>query len=410
MSCPFHKEAKQKQQQKPGRGGFKVEYASYLKLDSHILAAQESMSGIAGVNGGKGAHDEHLFIIIHQSYELWFKQILHELDDVLSILKEDHVKERQIGVICHRLHRMTEIFRVLIDQLTILETMTPLDFLEFRDYLFPASGFQSFQFRLVENKLGLRRSQRLKYSGHEYCSYQPEDKRKALLEVEGQPTLFTCLERWLERTPFLQLGDYSFWDSYKHAVDSMLNRDRADIEAQAVDEDTLKDMLKEHDSNRAHFMSLFDEEKHAEAQKNGSRRMSYKAMQAALLISIFQDEPMLQSPARLLSLLVDIDELLTRWRSRHALMVHRMIGAKLGTGGSSGFYYLKATAQRHKIFTDIANLATYMIPRSLVPPLPANVQDALRFEFSSSSLRRRKRSMDDGEPSADKSKKVKVVS
>ena len=116
-------------------------YGDYLHLEQ-LLSAQKPMSG---VDKDKPAHDEMLFIVIHQAYELWFKQILHELGSVIPLFEDKSLDERQMGIVVARLTRVTEIQRVLVDQLTILETMTPLDFLDFRDYLVPASGFQSIQ-------------------------------------------------------------------------------------------------------------------------------------------------------------------------------------------------------------------------------------------------------------------------
>lgn len=120
-------------------------YADYLQLDK-ILNAQSLRSA----EYGKPAHDEMLFIIVHQTFELWFKQILHELDSVRAMFRAERIDEKNIGVAVSRLLRITEIQKVMISQFQILETMTPLDFLEFRDLLSPASGFQSVQFRLLE--------------------------------------------------------------------------------------------------------------------------------------------------------------------------------------------------------------------------------------------------------------------
>ena len=114
---------------------------------------------------GKPAHDEMLFIIIHQIYELWFKQILFELDSVLEIFSKEDIQESRIGTAVSRLDRVIEIQKILIDQIHVLETMTPMDFLDFRDFLIPASGFQSVQFRLIENKLGLNKEDRYSYRG-----------------------------------------------------------------------------------------------------------------------------------------------------------------------------------------------------------------------------------------------------
>jgi tryptophan 2,3-dioxygenase len=113
-------------------------YADYLQLD-RLLSAQAPES----VRHGKPAHDEMLFIIVHQAYELWFKQILHELDRIQADFGGDVVEDEYLGRIVHGLDRINEIFKLLIQQLEVLETMTPLDFLDFRDFLFPASGFQS---------------------------------------------------------------------------------------------------------------------------------------------------------------------------------------------------------------------------------------------------------------------------
>ncbi|MEO8167621.1 MAG: tryptophan 2,3-dioxygenase family protein, partial [bacterium] len=140
-------------------------YADYLQLNK-LLESQLPETSKQGLP----AHDEMLFIIVHQVYELWFKQILHELDSVIDIFKQEYVDERNIGIAVHRLGRITEIQKLLIDQLHVLETMTPLDFLEFRDVLYPASGFQSYQFRIVENKLGMVPDQRLLYNKEAYSA------------------------------------------------------------------------------------------------------------------------------------------------------------------------------------------------------------------------------------------------
>lgn len=114
-------------------------------------------------NGGKEAHEEHLFIVMHQTYELWFKQILHELDSIIELFGRATLPERFMAIVVNRLERTTSILKVLVDQITILETMDPLDFLEFREGLSPASGFQSVQFRVLENRLGMLQDSRIQY-------------------------------------------------------------------------------------------------------------------------------------------------------------------------------------------------------------------------------------------------------
>src|ERR1700744_3122872 len=130
-----------------------VYYSEYLQLDK-ILNAQDPESDKEGIN----ANDEMLFIIIHQTYELWFKQILHELDIVRGVFKQDNIHNNTADIYnsTHRLKRVCSILEVAVNQMGILETMTPLDFLDFRDLLRPASGFQSIQFKIIEAKLGLQ--------------------------------------------------------------------------------------------------------------------------------------------------------------------------------------------------------------------------------------------------------------
>jgi tryptophan 2,3-dioxygenase len=124
---------------------------------------------------------------------------------------------------------------------------------------------------------------------------------------------------------------------------------------------------------------LFHPEKYLELQKQGLVRFSAKALQAALFIQIYRDEPILQLPFRLLSCLIDLDEKMTEWRYRHALMAQRMLGKKIGTGGSSGHEYLKSATEKHKIFSDLVNLASFMIPHSQIPGLPENIKRQMNY-------------------------------
>jgi tryptophan 2,3-dioxygenase len=352
-------------------------YADYLQLDK-VLNAQSLRSA----EHGKPAHDEMLFIIVHQTFELWFKQILYELDSVRAMFEAERIDEKNIGVAVSRLLRITEIQKVMISQFQILETMTPLDFLEFRDLLSPASGFQSVQFRLLENKLGLKRQARLHFGQVSYENRLSEEHRRLVLQSETEPSLFKLVERWLERTPFLAFGDFDFWRSYKQAVFDMLRRDRDII----LSNPTLSPAEKSREletlqHTEANFLALFDEAQYARLQEQGLRRLSYRAAQAALLILLYREQPILHQPFRLLTALIDIDELMTTWRYRHALMVQRMIGTKIGTGGSSGHQYLKHTVDAHRVFLDFFNLSTFLIPRSALPELPDHIKRELGFYY-----------------------------
>ena len=197
-----------------------VHYHSYLGLDP-LLSAQNPKS----VEYGKPAHDELLFIITHQAYELWFKQILFELDSVLSTFAKPTIAETEMGMASSRLERIVSILKLIIGQIDVLETMTPLDFLDFRDMLYPASGFQSYQWRLIETKLGLRTTDRLAYNASPFHKSLSESQQTEILKIMDQPSLHDSLEKWLERTPFLADENFDFWESYKKAVNDMFQAD-----------------------------------------------------------------------------------------------------------------------------------------------------------------------------------------
>lgn len=354
-----------------------VYYADYLRLDQ-LLSSQN----LASASAGTPVHDEMLFIIVHQAYELWFKQILWELDAVAAVLDRDRVDEMEMLRIVAHLDRITEIQKLLIDQISVLETMTPLDFLEFRNYLIPASGFQSVQFRLIENKLGMRPQDRLRLAGASYAAALSEADQAIVEASERGPSLFDLVEAWLERTPFLDHGDFHFWQEYQKAVRELLEHDRSVVASNPnLTEEEREAQLRSFDQTFNLYEAVFDETKHKELVEAGERRLSHRAFQAALFTNLYRDEPALQEPFRLLMLLMDIDEGFTTWRYRHAQMTLRMIGRRVGTGGSAGAAFLTRSAERSRVFGDLFQLSTFMIPRSQLPALPVEVERAMRFRF-----------------------------
>ncbi|MDX1407701.1 MAG: tryptophan 2,3-dioxygenase family protein [Saprospiraceae bacterium] len=352
-----------------------VHYHSYLDLDK-ILGAQHLRSAELG----KPAHEEMLFIIVHQVYELWFKQIIHELASVMAMFEDDLVDEREIARAVARLRRVTKIQELMIKQITVIETMTPLDFLDFRNYLFPASGFQSYQFRVVEIMLGLRSTERLSYNEAPFHIVFDDEKRHHLEELERKRSLLELTEQWLERTPFLESHEFNFIEEYKRAVQRMLASERAAImESDILTERTQQQRLRMLGDTDTYFATVLDPARHEELRQKGELKFSYKATIAALLIHLYREEPILQMPYQLLSTLMDIEEYFTTWRQRHAQMVLRMIGRKTGTGGSSGHKYLSATARQHQIFSDLYNISTLLIPRSELPQLPEVMKRRLGY-------------------------------
>jgi tryptophan 2,3-dioxygenase len=359
-----------------------VYYHDYLQLD-RLLACQQPISRRLG----REAHDELLFIVVHQASELWFTQILHELDAVGAIFA-GVVADRDMLRAVSYLQRVAEIERLVVQHLEVLETMTPLDFLDFRDLLVPASGFQSVQFRLIENRLGVDPTTRPRIAGSVYTTRFAERHRAEIEASERQPSVFAGVQAWLERTPFLALADYEFWRSYRDAVTRRVVHDRRLIEDdRRLDDDERRRRLDAYDRSVEHFAVAFDADAYARHDPGHRPRLSHRAFEAALLINLYRDEPVLQLPFRLLATLMDVDEGFTNWRNRHALMVRRMIGTRMGTGGTSGYGYLDESAHTARVFSDLFTLSTFLLPRADIPPLPEEVQRAMGFFLATGERR-----------------------
>ena len=357
-----------------------VYYSDYLKL-TQFLSAQEPLSKKFATEKTPEAHDEMLFIIVHQAYELWFKQILHDLDSVISCFQKPNLDESYFGVILQRLERITHIQNMLLMYLPILETMTPMDFLEFRNLLIPASGFQSMQFREIEIKLGLRTGDRASVDREFFSGRLSEADRNHMIHLETAPSLLKLMEHWLERMPFAVVEGFNFWSEYQKTIANMLNDDEQTIlqNAAKLDDVNKKAQLDNLQVTRDSFDSLFNEEKHQAAVQSGQRKISRQAILNGLFIMLYRDEALLNPPFQLLKRLMDIDENFTTWRYRHMLLAQRMLGSKIGTGGSSGHTYLKRSADGNRVFIDLFNLSTYLIPRSMLPQLPDNLKRKLNF-------------------------------
>lgn len=355
-----------------------VRYDEYLQIEK-LLSSQQRISELKG----RPAHDEMLFIIIHQVYELWFKQSLFELDRVLDIFSGQKVKDSELMTVVRALERINEIFRVLVSQVSILETMTPFDFLDFRNDLYPASGFQSLQFRLLETKLGLSSLKRVQFAGTSYINHLPKDQKEYIEQEMKKPSLKESLEKWLERTPFVSEGTFDFWTQYFASVKTMLNEDIEMVRKNPRLNETEKaQSIARIETSLSQFQTLESDEKFEKLREAGLFEFSRKATLSALFIMIYRDEPILHNPFQIMDHLQDLDESITQWRSRHALMAHRMIGTKIGTGGSSGADYLQKTVTQQKLFSDFFNLSTFLIPRSKIPQLPESLRLKMGFTES----------------------------
>ena len=341
-----------------------VYYGDYLQLDK-ILGAQFPESD---KEGETPAHDEMLFIIIHQAYELWFKEILYEVDSAKKVLMQPSINDNtpDLQTVVHRLNRVITILKVLIHQIDIMETMTPMDFLDFRDLLRPASGFQSWQFKTLEAKLGLRYEDRF---GQEYYTSQLQAREiKIIKDAENEQSLLSLINEWLERIPFF--NEVEGWHETDAATSLENNSQHPFWEKYRV---AYKNSLAEAERhNLTYFDKVFFEE-------NPKRQLSAKASRAALFIMLYRGYPILHLPFELLNNLLEIDEEMSTWRYRHMNMVHRMIGTRIGTGGSTGKDYLKSALDKHYIFKELAQLTSFLMESRKIPALPGNLKEKMGF-------------------------------
>src|SRR5262245_20220316 len=225
-------------------------YGGYLKVPE-LLALQQCLSSPAH-------HDETLFIIVHQAYELWFKQVLHEIDSAIELLDRDRLSEAT-----RLLRRVVEIQRVLIAQVKILETMRPQDFLGFRYNLNPASGFQSVQFRELEFVLGLKNPALL-----EHLRSEPEERARLEARLAGR-TLADAFGAVLER----RLGPFPEQEDRLRAIVRLYEREEQP-ELQG-----LAEVLLDIDENlslwRAHHVQMVERMIGAKRGTGGSDGVAY---------------------------------------------------------------------------------------------------------------------------------------
>lgn len=352
-------------------------YGSYLQLEK-ILDSQHPVSF---KEGNEPAHDEMLFIVIHQAYELWFKQILFELDYAMGVFQKETINDNSedLNLVRHRLKRVIKILELLNQQVNVLDTMTPMDFLAFRNLLTPSSGFQSKQFRLIEAKLGLqieKRHQKDYYKRTNEGGFNQTDYQQ-ISHTEDHKNLLQLVNDWLERMPFFESVywndanathsfDHPFWQQYRNIyADGLSEREQPKL----LDFDAV-------------FFEQYANELSSEQRDNLQTSFSPAAMRSALFIMLYRDFPVFQTSYQLLDALIEIDHLLSNWRHKHLIMVRRMIGMRVGTGNTSGAGYLEGALNKHYVYRDISGLSTYLIERKKLPKLPESLVRHLGFQGS----------------------------
>lgn len=352
-------------------------YWDYIRVEE-LLALQ---SGLAERDADL-ENDEVRFIVIHQIDELWFKLALRELDSARDLFAQPRVPETALQSVSTSLRRLSMIFELAGNHFRLMETMSTRDYLKFRDKLFPASGFQSAQLREMEVSMGLDDEDRIPF-GHE-GSYlralessdgSPSPALERVRRRLGQPTLKHGAYRWLHRTPIdgSSPGDPGddgvveavctrFVHAHRDQIERMLE-ERLRVQALTdADRDRLERRYRA-ELNQAEAWLR------AEDVEDPARRTFQKRLRAAILfIDSNRELPLLSWPAQIIDGLIEAEQSMLIFRQRHARMVERVIGRRVGTGGSAGVDYLDQTALGYRVFKELWAARTLLLSPDQAPP------------------------------------------
>ena len=353
-----------------------VTYWDYLQLD-RLLDLQGGLEG----DEEKLSEDEMHFIIVHQVFELWFKQITRELYLARDKMAAPRVDEDKIPFVVHHIKRVNIILGLAAKHFDVMETLTPQDFLVFRSKLGTASGFQSFQMREIELLLGLELTERKAYKHGDPVGALLKAAKKtamageitaALNKAKKGQSVRDAVHAWLYRTPIQ--GSSPGKPGDEKAVQGFLHEYLAAVKGQ--NEGQIKQLLENGAGSdeaviRQRFASavrqmeqfLFAED----VGKNEQRRVK-RIRAGVLFIESYRDLPLLSWPRLLLDTIVEMEELFTTFRFRHARMVERIIGRRVGTGGSPGVDYLDTTT-KYRVFKELWAVRTLLLPKEALPKL-----------------------------------------
>jgi tryptophan 2,3-dioxygenase len=351
-------------------------YWDYIRVEE-LLSLQAGL----GARDADLSNDEHLFIVVHQIDELWFKLIIRELVSVRDLFASDVVPEQTLASAVHSIRRMDTLLHLVAQHFALMETMTTRDYLAFRDKLTPASGFQSAQLREIEILLGLPDADRIPL-GHEHTYLQAlkasgqetAASRRVQARLVDRPTLLEAINEWLHRTPIQgslanEEGDEervrAFLDAYCATHANAVARGMGLARTAALtpaDEKRLQERYEKETASARAF--LFAEDSPAETRAHDSR------IRAALVfIESYRELPLLTWPREVIDAIVSFEQAFVIFRQRHARMVERVIGRRIGTGGSSGVDYLDGTALKYRIFRDVWAVRTLLVQKSELPEL-----------------------------------------
>lgn len=367
----------------------KPSYWDYIKVEE-LLQLQ---TGVADSEQGL-SDDEVRFIVIHQVDELWFKLVLRELQRARDLFRLDYVPETSLAAAATSLHRIALIFQLAGDHFRLMETMKTKDYLAFRDKLSPASGFQSAQMREIEVLLGLELQERIAF-GHEQSfldSLRASDGSESAAQarvrrrMSDQPTLKDAVYAWLARAPIdgsrpSDPGDgaavSNFIEAFLHGHLRMLERQKEHAtRLQALSAADAARLHARYDQELAAARAFLQAEDAAPPTRAAIRRLRA----AILFIESNRELPLLSWPGEIIDGLIEAEQAMLIFRQRHARMVERVIGRRVGTGGSAGVEYLDQTALSYRVFKEIWRTRTLLLDPNLTPPPERRELYGLRAE------------------------------
>lgn len=352
-------------------------YWDYIKVEE-LLALQGGLEPTDATL----ANDEVLFITVHQIDELWFKLVLRELVEVRNLFAKVPVPEQALASAARGIRRMAVVLEHIAAHFEIMETMTTRDYLAFRDKLNPASGFQSGQLREIEVLLGLSDADRIPL-GHEnsYMNALKDENgmpssayRRVASRLADTPTLIEVVREWLYRTPIQgsvpsdandEANVAAFVEAYAASHAAAANEALALAKSDALSASDVARLDKKYATEIASAGAFLRGEDFApEHRRRGSRIRA-----AIVFIESYRELPLLAWPRVIIDELVAFEQAFVIFRQRHARMVERVIGRRMGTGGSSGVDYLDQTAVRYRIFRDVWAVRTLLVQQTALPPV-----------------------------------------
>jgi tryptophan 2,3-dioxygenase len=362
-----------------------MNYWEYIKVEE-LLALQGGFDD----DESKVSNDEAVFLVVHQIYELWFKLILRELSAARDLFQKNPVPDAALAAATRSFKRVVTIFEQATQHFRVMETLTTLDYLDFRDRLIPASGFQSAQMREIEILLGLDDASRIPLGSGNYkdalknADGQPSPAiRRVEARIASGPSLKHVVYEWLGRTPIDGSSSLEATDRFLERFIAAYSTERVHrvqlVEQQSMSPEEVERLSIRYDKEVTTTTAFLMGED--EPGASGERRAYLRRVRAAIVfLESYRELPRLAWPREVIDSLLALEQTMLIWRQRHARMVERVIGRRTGTGGTAGVDYIDQTALRYRIFNDIWGVRTLLLRKAALPSLEHEGDYRFRIE------------------------------